>query len=130
MSDQINVTVAAPLAHVADASQLARCVGYSVDDERTFSGPDWRDGEGNLYRVTSGPVWPAFLAVPGQALAEPEWGADLAAANRAQALLVVTLPGEEVQPVDPEHISAVVGLDGVTAAQMLGLSPVVAASAD
>ena len=130
MSDLINITIAVPVDMVSDANALARCVGYSADDERTFGDPAWQDAEGRPYSIASGPVWPAFLAVPGQALIEPEWGADLAAANRAQALLVVAMPGEEVQPVDPEHISAVVGMDGITASQMLGLSPVVAASGD
>jgi len=122
MSDLINITIAVPTALVSDANALARCVGYSSDDEGTFREPSWQDGSGNLYAVASGPVWPAFLAVPGQALVEPEWGADLVAATRAQALLVVALPGDEVLPVSPEHISAVAGMDGLAAIAMLGLT--------
>ena len=122
MSDLINITIAVPTALVSDANALARCVGYSADDERTFGDPAWQDAEGRPYSIASGPVWPAFLAVPGQALAEPEWGADMVAAGRAQALLVVALPGDEVLPVDPEHISAVVGMDGLAAIAMLGLT--------
>ena len=122
MSDLINITIAVPVDMVSDANALARCVGYSADDERTFGDPAWQDAEGHAYSIASGPVWPAFLAVPGQALVEPEWGADLVAATRAQALLVVALPGDEVLPVSPEHISAVAGMDGLAAIAMLGLT--------
>lgn len=122
MSDLINITIAVPADMVADANALARCVGYSADDERTFGDPAWQDAEGHAYSVASGGVKRKFLDDALAPLTEPEWGADLVAANRAQALLVVALPGDEVQPVDPEHISAVAGMDGLAAIAMLGLT--------
>jgi hypothetical protein len=124
MSEQVNLTVAAPIALVPDAAQLARCAGYSADDELTFSGPDWKDEAGNIYRVTSGPVWPAFLDIPTKSLTEPEWGADLVAAGRALSLLNVIKQGDEVPLAIPAHIVAVIGLDGIAATQMLGLTPI------
>ena len=122
MSDWIRVTIACPEAMIADANQLASVLGFSEADANTFGEPVWQDADGNRYAVASTLVKPAFVTDAMSPLVEPEWGADLAAANRAQALLVVALPGDEVQPVDPEHISAVVGMDGLAAVAMLGLS--------
>lgn len=133
MSELILVTIAVPAALLADARQLARCIGYSADDEGTFREPSWQDGSGNLYSVASGPVWPAFLGVPGQALVEPEWGADMEAAGRAQATLRVSdmrptedpeAPAPSVEPADTAHICAVIGSEGMTALGLLGLTPV------
>lgn len=39
MTSLITVTIAVPAALVPDARQLARCVGYSADDEGTFRTP-------------------------------------------------------------------------------------------
>lgn len=133
MTDLILVTIAVPEAMLIDANQLARCVGYGPDDDQTFRTPCWQDAEGNVYSVASGPVWPAFLAVPGQTLVEPEWGADMEAAERAQATLRVS---DMRSPEDPEaappivaqadvdHVSAVIGPEGLTALGLLGLVPV------
>lgn len=132
MTSLITVTIAVPAAMIADARQLARCVGYGPDDEETFREPSWQDAAGGLYAVASGPVWTAFLSVPGQTLIEPAWGADMPAARRAHAALVVydmRAGGDEqpqAMPAAPEHIAAVVGLEGVAALELLGLLPMIA----
>lgn len=130
MTSLITVTIAVPAALISDARQLARCVGYGAEDEETFRTPSWQDAEGNLYAVASGPVWPAFLAVPGQTLVPPAWGADMEAAGRAHAVLAVSdLRAQEDEPVTatpagPTHIAAVIGPEGSLALDMLGLTPV------
>lgn len=130
MTDLVTVTIAVPAAMIDDARQLARCLGYGPDDEDTFRTPSWRDAEGNLYAVASGPVWPAFLAVPGQTLVPPAWGAHMEAAARAHAVLAVSdmrASGDEpplAAPAAPTHIAAVIGPEGSAALDMLGLAPV------
>lgn len=131
MSDLILVTIAVPAALIADARQLARCIGYSADDEGTFGAPSWQDSEGRRYSVASGPVWPAFLMVPYEPLKEPEWGADMEAASKAHEVLVVSdcrptedNPDPVVEPADPDFITAVVGLEGLEALDLMGLTPI------
>lgn len=131
MTDLITVTIAVPSALIADARQLARCIGYSADDENTFREPSYQDSGGNLYAVASGPVKPAFIQDAVSALIEPEWGADLVAANRAQATLNVTdaryidgvEPGE-IPSAIPDYITAVIGIAGTDAIRDMGLFPV------
>jgi len=132
MSDLILVTIAVPAAIIADARQLARCIGYSAADEDTFGEPSWQDGSGNLYAVASGWVKPAFAEDAIAPLVEPDWGADMGAAGRAQATLRVSdmrqsedpeAPAPSVEPADTSHICAVIGSEGLTALALLGLTP-------
>jgi len=133
MSDLILVTIAVPEALIADARQLARCIGYSADDEGTFREPSWQDGSGHLYSVASGWVKPAFAEDAIAPLVEPVWGADMEAAGRAQATLRVSdmrqsedpeAPAPSVVPADTAHICAVIGPEGLTALALLGLTPI------
>lgn len=132
MTDLITVTIAVPTSLIGDANELARCVGYGAADGETFREASWQDGDGQLYAVASGPVWPAFLSVPYEPLVAPEWGADMEAAGRALAALLVSdmrAPADggdppEAAPADPEHIVAVIGPDGMAAVALLGLVPV------
>ena len=133
MTDMINVTIAVPEALISDAKQLARCIGYSADDEDTFREPSWRDSGGGLYAVASGLVKPAFAEDAISPLVKPEWGADMEAAARAQATLRVSdmrhpenpeAPLPAVPPADADHICAVIGPEGLTALALLGLAPV------
>ena len=117
----IRITFACPAAHIADANQLARVVGYGPDDDKTYDEPRYQDASGNLYAVASVLVVPHFVEVATSPLAEPEWGADMAAAQRAQALAAL---GE---PAAPDHIAAVVGDDVPEALAFLGLTPIEAA---
>lgn len=114
----IRLTFACPAAHIADANQLARVIGYGPDDDKTYGEPRYQDADGNLYAVASGLVVPHFVEVATSPLAEPEWGADMDAAQRAQALAAL---GE---PAAPGHIAAVVEDDVAEALAFLGLSPV------
>lgn len=112
----IRLTFACPAAHIADANQLARVVGYGPDDDQTYGEPQYQDADGNLYAVASGLVEPSFVTTATSPLAEPEWGADMDAAQRAQALAAL---GE---PAAADHIAAVVGDDVAEALAFLGLS--------
>ena len=113
----IRLTFAAPEAFIPDANQLARVIGLSPDDDKTYGEPQYQDAAGNLYSVASGLVEPSFIDTATSPLEEPEWGADMAAAQRAQALAAL---GE---PAAPDHIAAVVGDDVAEALAFLGLSP-------
>lgn len=113
----IRLTFACPAAHIDDANQLARVVGYGPDDDKTYGEPRYQDAAGNLYAVASGLVVPHFVEVATSPLTEPEWGADMAAAQRAQALAALG------QPAAPEHIAAFVGDDVAGALAFLGLTP-------
>lgn len=114
----IRLTFACPEACISDANQLARAIGLSADDDKTYGEPQYQDADGNLYAVASGLVEPSFITTATSQLVEPEWGADMAAAQRAQALAAL---GE---PAAPDHIAAVVGDDVAEALAFLGLSPV------
>lgn len=114
----IRITFAAPAAHIADANQLARVVGYGPNDDKTYGEPQYQDADGNLYAVASGLVVPHFVEVATSPLTEPAWGADMAAAQRAQSLAALG------QPASPDHIAAVVGDDVQGALAFLGLTPI------
>jgi len=112
------VTIACPAAMIEDANQFARCIGLGPDDERTYGAPCWQDAEGNLYAVSSGLVGPTFAQTAESPLVEPAWGCDLAAAQRAQALIQIG------PPASPLRLAAVFGDDGMAAVAALGLTAV------
>ena len=84
-------TIASPVAHIADANQLALALGESAADDKTFNTAAWQDAEGNLYAVCSTVAKPIFAQIAGQPLQAPDHAPDmdLAAATRAQALLQI-----------------------------------------
>ena len=49
----LRATIAVPVAHIADANQLAICLGQSAADDKTFGAATFQDAEGNLYAVSS-----------------------------------------------------------------------------
>lgn len=113
----IRITIACPVAHLADAAQFARATGYGPEDEQTFAiAPEYQDEAGNRYRVASGVVALRYVTDATSPLTEPEWGADMGASARAQALIVI---GE---PADPDHIAAVIHDDPEAALAVLGLT--------
>lgn len=123
----IRITIACPVDHLADAAQFARATGYGPEDEQTFAiAPAYQDAGGNLYRVASGLVAEAYLTDAVSPLAEPEWGADMEAAARAQALIEVCEPPEgddEPGPfAQPDRIAVVVGDDVQAALAAFGVS--------
>lgn len=85
----MRVTIACPAHMIADANQLALCLGLGPDDAMTYGQPIWRDAEGNLYAVASATVPTGFAEAATAALSEPAWGADLEAAARAQAAILI-----------------------------------------
>ncbi|MFE3836909.1 hypothetical protein [Pseudogemmobacter sonorensis] len=124
MTGLIDVTIAAPLALLYEAGQLARCIGYTEADGDTFERGQRIGG----YAVASGPVHPAFVTNAVSVLVEPPYGADMAAAAIAQAavqILAATMgdDGEEVwdAPI-PGRILAVVGLAPDRAHAVMGLA--------
>ncbi len=120
----IRVTIAAPLALIASANQLARCIGYSEADGETFGPPSHQDADGATYAVASGLVQPAFVGDAVSPLSEPAWGADMEAAGIAQAAIALW---QEEAPVvaTPETIAAIVGDDVAGALAALGLVPLI-----
>ncbi|WP_112309745.1 hypothetical protein [Pseudogemmobacter bohemicus] len=116
MPDQIRITIACPAALIQDANQLARVIGYSEADDQTYGAAIWQDAAGNRYAVASGPVSPVFPEAAVSPLTAPEWGADMAAAARAQALIRIG------GPAAPGQIAAVIGDDVPAALAELGLT--------
>ena len=101
--DDMRVTIACPEEMISDANQLALCLGYGPDDVMTYGLPIWRDNAGNRYAVASGLVSEAFAIAARSPLAQPEWGADMVAAARAQSAITIGIPAS------PTCISAVFG---------------------
>ncbi|WP_112312323.1 hypothetical protein [Pseudogemmobacter bohemicus] len=116
MPDQIRITIACPAALIQDANQLARVIGYSEADDQTYGAAIWQDAAGNRYAVASGLVSPVFPEAAVSPLTAPEWGADMAAAARAQALIRIG------GPAAPGQIAAVIGDDVPAALAELGLT--------
>ncbi len=115
----IRVTIACPISHLADAGQFARATGYGPEDEATFSGsPEYRDAEGNRYRVASGLVALSYPEAATSPLERPESGANMAAARRAQALIVIGGPAALGQ------ITAIIHDDPQAALAELAVTPV------
>ena len=84
-------TIAAPEALLADANQLALCLGESSADDQTFSTANYQDAQGNLYAVASTVAKPIFSQLAGQPLQAPDHAPnmDVSAASRAQAALQI-----------------------------------------
>lgn len=113
----IRITIACPILHLADAAQFSRATGYGPEDELTFAlAPEYQDAEGNRYRVASGLVAPIYTETATSPLIEPEWGADMAGAGRAQALIVIG------GPASPGQITAVIHEDPQAALVELGVT--------
>ena len=117
-------TIASPVAHIADANQLALALGESAADDKTFNTAVWQDAEGNLYAVSSTVAKPIFAQIAGQPLQAPEHAPDmdLAAATRSQALLQIN-----GGIASPDVIAVILG-DRKESAQdhiaALGLTPI------
>lgn len=112
------VTIACPQPHIADANQLARCIGLGPDDEKTYGAAAWQDALGNLYAVASAVVGDGFAQAAGSTLSAPAWGCNMAAARRAQALIQIG------SAASPDKLSAMFGDDAIAAVAALGLSAV------
>lgn len=111
------ITIACPAAHTDDANSLAMVLGYGPADGLTYSNVGYQDAGGNLYACASLPVGDSFVSTATSPLVRPEWDVDeiidMAAANRAQALVTIWGLGEdEGDPaVTPDHILAMFNPD-------------------
>lgn len=127
----IRVTIACPEALIGDANQLALCLGFGSEDAHTYGAACWLDAEGNRYAVASTLVEDGFAADALSPLADPPWGADMAAATQAQSVVAVFgVAEDEGSPAaQPDRITAIVLDDPQAAIVMLGLSQLVIAGA-
>ncbi|NTT88396.1 hypothetical protein [Tabrizicola fusiformis] len=120
----MRVTIACPEALIGDANQLALCLGLGPEDAMTYGDPVWQDGTGALYAVASAMVSNGFVAAAASPLPVPPWGADMAAAARAQAAIAIW-QGEDAMPwAAPDRLAAVIGTDPQVALAVLGLTQV------
>lgn len=104
------VTIAAPLAHLADANALALVLGEAPADINTFNHASYQDADGNLYAVASTVVKEVFVTGASSELAAPSFApdADLEAAGRSQALLNIGSLEHPVQAT-PDSIAVILG---------------------
>lgn len=116
----IRVTIAVPIDLIDAANEMAACIGYTEADRRTFGLITHEDTDGNLYSVASGPVMPAFIENAQSPLIEPEWGADMAQADEAQAAVRIWSDEEPVTAA-PNIIAAIISEDVDGAISSLGL---------
>ncbi|WP_252108856.1 MULTISPECIES: hypothetical protein [unclassified Halomonas] len=119
----LRVTIAVPEAFIADANQLALCLGESRSDDQTFGPLMHQDTAGNHYSVASTVVKPAFIELAGASLVPtPTLNVDIEAAERARSLLAIN-----VGNVSPGKITVAMGnrLDAVRDhLDQLGLAPI------
>lgn len=106
----LRTTIACPAALVDDANALALVLGETTDDDKTFGAPAWQDGDGNLYSVASTLNTATFQGRASGALIAPDHApdADLVAAGRAQAVLVIATADAPVT-AEPDKLTAWVG---------------------
>lgn len=124
MTDYVmRVTIFVPAAMIADANQLALCLGQSAADDQTFGAATWEDAEGNLYSVASTVARGTFPTAAASSLSAPSFApdADLTAAGRAQATLVIYDPEAPVQ-AGPSRILAIINNDAAAALALAGVS--------
>ena len=108
----MRVTIACPEALIGDANQLALCLGTSPEDVATYDAPDWLDAEGHRYALASLQVSSSFPAAAASPLVAPPWGADMAAAARAQAMIRIRqLETPDTCRADPAALIALFGDD-------------------
>lgn len=112
----MRVTIACPAAHIADANQLARCIGLGPDDDKTYGIPAWQDAAGNLYAAASAVVGETFAQTAASPLTAPAWGCNMAASRRAQALIQIG------GTASPDKLVAVFGDNAMQALADMGLT--------
>lgn len=121
----MRVTICVPAAMIADANQLALCLGQSAADDQTFGAATWEDAAGNLYAVASTLARGTFATAAASPLSAPAFApsVDLDAAGRAQAALVIYDPAAPVQAA-PSRILAVIRDNAAEALALAGVSAV------
>ena len=112
----IRIHIACPEGLAADANQLARAIGLGPADDQTYGAPGFQDAAGARFAFAGVTVGPGFLAAATSPLVEPAWGADMAAARRAQA--AIRMGGLAA----PGRLTVVVGDDPWAALAEMGLT--------
>lgn len=109
---QLRITLVCPKAHIADANQLALCIGPSSHDYQTFKAARYQDASGNLYSLASTVVVPSYIDDTTIELVAPAHSpdVDLEAAARAQALLDIEdrINGGPAVTAGPDRIAVIV----------------------
>lgn len=124
------ITMACPAANVADANQLAACLGFSMADAETYGPLNWQTADGARYSCASLGVAEEWLAKAQQPLVRPAWDVDeqidMVAAARAQAIVLIWTAGSVTPPpsAGPGALVTIVGLEGLDAVALMGLTPV------
>lgn len=122
--------MACPAANVADANQLAACLGFSMADAETYGPPNWQAAGGARYSCASLDVSEDWLTQAQQPLVRPAWDVDeqidMVAAARAQATVLIWVAGSETPPpsAGPGVLVTIVGLEGIEAVALMGLTSV------
>ena len=122
----MRITVACPDALRVDANNLAMVLALGPDDELTYGALNWQDVDGNLYAAASFDADPAFLGAAQSALLRPAWDVEpytisMAAADRAQAALLLWNGEEDVPQAIPAVLTAIAGMGGLAALAAMGL---------
>lgn len=112
----MRMTIICAAGLVDDANQLLRVFGHGPADGDTFGAPTLQDGAGNAYALASGTLAPVTALDLTGPLHMPLWGADMAAAARAQAALRVF-----TAPVDGASLPDL-GLNSLLVLEGVGLS--------
>ncbi len=70
----MRATIAVPEAMIADANQMAACMGLSLADLQTFGEASYQDEQGNKYAVCSAAMTPRVLQAVGSGqIVRPEF---------------------------------------------------------
>lgn len=123
------ITAVSPEALIFASNQLAMCLGYSEADGETFRGLNWQDAQGNLYAAASWEASDAWIESTTKPLVRPDWDVneviDMDAAEQAQASLVfwVAFSETEAPLASPTNLTAIGGVDGITALTLMGITP-------
>lgn len=121
------ITMACPAANVADANQLAACLGFSMADAKTYGPLNWQAADGARYSCASLDVSEDWLTQAQQPLVRPAWDVDeqidMVAAARAQATVLIWVAGSETPPPSAMlgALVTIVGVEGVDALTLMGL---------
>jgi hypothetical protein len=119
------ITAAAPQILVFDSNNFAMCLGYSLADGLTFSNLNWQDAQGNLYGCASWEASEEWLGKAQAPLERPSWDVDevidMVAAERAQAVMVITT---DPIPASTTALIAISGMQALDAIEAMGLTQV------
>lgn len=119
------ITLACPEAVFADYVHLRRCLMPTAAEADTPPDPvfAWRDDTGAIFSVSSVAVSAEWLDRAQAILVAPAWGADMAAAQRAQARIVLWTGEGAVPRATVATITVIPDLPGGAAPAGMGLSP-------